>query len=90
MHKAYFDILREQLNSDPPEYKQALVLLEDVKQVRHILPSYIQLFSHGDLAQVAPCRASPTIENKSHYAIVQELIFWEKLIGFYFISKYFY
>ncbi|KAH9643779.1 hypothetical protein HF086_002277, partial [Spodoptera exigua] len=29
MHKAYFDILREQLNSDPPEYKQALVLLED-------------------------------------------------------------
>lgn len=33
MHKAYFDILREQLNADPPEYKQALVLLEDVKQV---------------------------------------------------------
>ncbi|CAK1589041.1 unnamed protein product [Parnassius mnemosyne] len=32
MHKAYFDILREQLNSDPPEYKQALILLEDVKQ----------------------------------------------------------
>ncbi|XP_063831726.1 T-complex protein 11-like protein 1 [Ostrinia nubilalis] len=32
MHKAYFDILREQLESDPPEYKQALVLLEDVKQ----------------------------------------------------------
>lgn len=32
MHRAYFDILREQLNSDPPEYKQALVLLEDVKQ----------------------------------------------------------
>lgn len=33
MHKAYFDILKEQLNSDPPEYKQALILLEDVKQV---------------------------------------------------------
>ncbi|XP_039748101.1 T-complex protein 11-like protein 1 [Pararge aegeria] len=32
MHKVYFDILREQLNSDPPEYTQALVLLEDVKQ----------------------------------------------------------
>ncbi|XP_046970835.1 T-complex protein 11-like protein 1 [Vanessa cardui] len=32
MHKAYFDILREQLDSDPPEHKQALVLLEDVKQ----------------------------------------------------------
>ncbi|KAJ0172610.1 hypothetical protein K1T71_011749 [Dendrolimus kikuchii] len=32
MHKAYFDILREQLNSDPPEYKQGLILLEDVKQ----------------------------------------------------------
>lgn len=38
MHKAYFDILRNDLNSDPPEYKQALVLLEDVKQVRQILP----------------------------------------------------
>lgn len=33
MHRAYFDILREQLTSDPPEYKQALILLEDVKQV---------------------------------------------------------
>ncbi|XP_073954544.1 T-complex protein 11-like protein 1 [Choristoneura fumiferana] len=32
MHRAYFDILREQLKADPPEYKQALVLLEDVKQ----------------------------------------------------------
>ncbi|XP_061717282.1 T-complex protein 11-like protein 1 [Cydia pomonella] len=32
MHRAYFDILKEQLNSDPPCYKQALVLLEDVKQ----------------------------------------------------------
>ncbi|XP_028042954.1 T-complex protein 11-like protein 1 [Bombyx mandarina] len=32
MHRAYFDILREQLNSNPPEYKQALILLEDVKQ----------------------------------------------------------
>lgn len=32
MHKAYFDILREQLNADPPVYKQALILLEDVKQ----------------------------------------------------------
>lgn len=33
MHRAYFDILREQLESDPPVYNQALVLLEDVKQV---------------------------------------------------------
>ncbi|XP_063366142.1 T-complex protein 11-like protein 1 [Cydia amplana] len=32
MHRAYFDILKEQLDSDPPCYKQALVLLEDVKQ----------------------------------------------------------
>ncbi|XP_034836668.1 T-complex protein 11-like protein 1 [Maniola hyperantus] len=32
MHKAYFDILREELNSDPPVYRQALVLLEDVKK----------------------------------------------------------
>lgn len=36
MHKAYFDLLKEQLNSDPPEYKQALVLLEDVKQVSYM------------------------------------------------------
>lgn len=32
LHRAYFDILREQLNSDPPQYKQALILMEDVKQ----------------------------------------------------------
>lgn len=31
MHRAFFDILRNELNSDPPEFKQALVLLEDVK-----------------------------------------------------------
>ncbi|KAG6440320.1 T-complex protein 11-like protein 1 [Manduca sexta] len=45
MHKAYFDILREQLNSDPPEYKQALVLLEDVKQglFSILLPRHVRI-----------------------------------------------
>ncbi|XP_068623106.1 T-complex protein 11-like protein 1 [Battus philenor] len=45
MHKAYFDLLREQLNSDPPEYKRALVLLEDVKQglFSILLPHHVTL-----------------------------------------------
>lgn len=52
MHKAYFDILREQLNSDPPEYKQALVLLEDVKQVSISIDNsinYLNFESYFDL-----------------------------------------
>ncbi|XP_050307825.1 T-complex protein 11-like protein 1 isoform X2 [Anthonomus grandis grandis] len=32
MHKAFWDILRQELNSDPPCYNQAFVLLEEVKQ----------------------------------------------------------
>lgn len=32
MHKAFWDILRSQLNSDPPVYSHALVLLNDIKE----------------------------------------------------------
>ncbi|CAH0560659.1 unnamed protein product [Brassicogethes aeneus] len=32
MQKAFWDVLREELAEDPPNYMQALVLLEDVKQ----------------------------------------------------------
>lgn len=32
MHKAFFDILRTQLESDPPVYDHALVLLSDIKE----------------------------------------------------------
>jgi len=33
MHKAFWDILEEQIKSDPPQYDQALVLLMEVKQM---------------------------------------------------------
>lgn len=33
MKQAFWDILREQLNEMPPNYTQALVLLEDIKKV---------------------------------------------------------
>lgn len=32
MHKAFWDMLRTQLNSDPPVYSHALVLLNDIKE----------------------------------------------------------
>lgn len=33
MHKIFWDLLREQLNSDPPEYSQALTLLTEIREV---------------------------------------------------------
>lgn len=32
MHKAFWDILREQLNEDPPIFSHAFILLEEIKQ----------------------------------------------------------
>ena len=32
-HKAFWDILKQQLESDPPDYTQALSLMTEVKQV---------------------------------------------------------
>lgn len=32
MHKAFWDLLREQLTEDPPNFTQALVLLENIKE----------------------------------------------------------
>lgn len=33
MHKAFWEMLREQLNSDPPEYSQAMILLAEIREV---------------------------------------------------------
>lgn len=33
MHKAFWELLREQLNSDPPEYSQAMILLSEIQTV---------------------------------------------------------
>lgn len=33
LHDAFWDILREQLESDPPSYDQAIVLLGDIREV---------------------------------------------------------
>jgi len=33
MHKAFWELLREQLNSDPPEYSQAMILLSEIQIV---------------------------------------------------------
>ena len=32
-HKAFWDILKQQLECDPPDYTQALSLMTEVKQV---------------------------------------------------------
>lgn len=36
MHDAFWDLLREQLNADPPVYDHAISLLGDIKEVKHI------------------------------------------------------
>ena len=33
MRKAFWDVLQEQLNDDPPRYDQALHLLQELKEV---------------------------------------------------------
>lgn len=33
VHQAFWDVLQEQLNSDPPNYDHAVILLEEVKTV---------------------------------------------------------
>lgn len=33
MHKAFWDLLHEQLNSDPPVYSQAIILLAEIREV---------------------------------------------------------
>lgn len=33
LHDAFWDLLREQLNSTPPSYDQAIVLLGDIREV---------------------------------------------------------
>lgn len=33
MHNAYWELLRKQLNDDPPEYSQAMILLVEIKEV---------------------------------------------------------
>ena len=34
MHKAFWTLLEQQLSEDPPNYTQALVLLNEIKEVR--------------------------------------------------------
>ena len=33
MRKAFWDILQEKLNQDPPDYSHAIALLQEVKEV---------------------------------------------------------
>lgn len=35
LHDAFWDLLRQQLTSEPPCYDHAIVLLGDIKEVRH-------------------------------------------------------
>lgn len=42
MHKAFWELLREQLNNDPPEYSQAMILLKEIQEVCMIIIVFIQ------------------------------------------------
>jgi len=35
VHQAFWDLLREELSQDPPEYEHALILLGEIKEVNN-------------------------------------------------------
>ena len=45
MHRAFWDILQSQLNESPPNYKQAMVLLKEIKDtlLSLLLPQHTKL-----------------------------------------------
>ncbi|XP_071112686.1 T-complex protein 11-like protein 1 [Haliotis cracherodii] len=45
VHKAFWDLLREEISQDPPEFKRSLVLIEEVKEVllSLLLPQHVRL-----------------------------------------------
>lgn len=44
MHKAFWELLREQLNNDPPEYTQAMILLSEIRTVSNIFILLLLLY----------------------------------------------
>ncbi|CAK6972930.1 T-complex protein 11-like protein 1 [Scomber scombrus] len=50
VHRAFWDSLREQLNSDPPNYDHAVILLQEVKTMLQslLLPGHVRLRSQLD------------------------------------------
>lgn len=47
VHRAFWDCLQQQLNSDPPDYSHAMVLLHEIKTLLQslLLPSHVRLRS---------------------------------------------
>lgn len=50
VHRAFWDCLNQQLNSDPPEYSHAMVLLQEVKTLLGslLLPGHVRLRAELD------------------------------------------
>lgn len=50
VHRAFWDSLQEQLNRDPPNYKHAVILLQEVKTMLQslLLPAHVRLRSQMD------------------------------------------
>uniref|UniRef100_A0A3B4F999 T-complex 11 n=1 Tax=Pundamilia nyererei TaxID=303518 RepID=A0A3B4F999_9CICH len=50
VHRAFWDSLQEQLNSDPPNYSHAVLLLQEVKTMLQslLLPAHVRLRSQLD------------------------------------------
>lgn len=50
VHRAFWDSLREQLSSDPPEFSHAVILLQEVKTLLEslLLPGHVRLRSQLD------------------------------------------
>uniref|UniRef100_A0A3B3ZHG1 T-complex 11, testis-specific-like 2 n=1 Tax=Periophthalmus magnuspinnatus TaxID=409849 RepID=A0A3B3ZHG1_9GOBI len=57
LHKAFWDILEAELNDDPPEYGQAIRLLEEIREVKDRFQQYFKMLicdakPQGKLEQV--------------------------------------
>lgn len=59
LHKAYWDILESELNDDPPEYGQAIRLLEEVREVSRAGFDVHSLTRCSELTSLLPSACLP-------------------------------
>lgn len=67
MHKAFWDVLREELASEPPSYNQAFILLEEIKQSLFdlLLPQHTKIKQ-----QISEVLDIPLIKQKAEKGIL--------------------
>ena len=60
MHRAFWDAFQEKITEDPPDFSQAVVLIQEVKEVRpSSLPAVLALCPPGSSADKFANRIDP-------------------------------